>query len=345
MEIEVRENEIEDILALYPDFLKNILRLPGEILLIARQKLLPSGRLDLVFSHRNNLLLIELKVEPFKKSFVRQVCSYRADLKHLQSQGRFISGELLSYLLCPTITSAESRFSQQEDVEAVVYDPGVLLTDFYRRAPLDTRYFSVVPSDKGVWRIGLIHESLSLVPRTGRLREIAQERNLSSKTVGNQFRLAEELGLIFVDGGVFKLTSFGQEYLKARDDLAPIDTISSDQGSVIRKFILTNPFFSGATFGILTMVACIFELSKNTYPVPLEMLSRHFINAAGLHFHWNKDKAIGHGVRMYSNYAIDLGLIGRIGNSYFVTPSGLSFVLLLNMHKSIKFIEAIKSIR
>ena len=46
------------------------------------------------------------------------------------------------------------------------------------------------------------------------------------------------------------------------------------------------------------------------------------------------------GVRMYTNYAIDLGLVGKVGNNYFVTPCGLNFVLLLNMHKSLKLIES-----
>ena len=47
---------------------------------------------------------------------------------------------------------------------------------------------------------------------------------------------------------------------------------------------------------------------------------------------------------MYTNYEIDLGLVGKIGNNYFVTPSGLNFVLLLNMHKSLKLIENISRI-
>ena len=93
------------------------------------------------------------------------------------------------------------------------------------------------------------------------------------------------------------------------------------------------------TVGILTMAASIFELSKNTYPVPLDMVSPYFVAASGLRYRWTHGDAISHGIKMYSNYAIDLGLVGKIGNSYFVTPSGVNFVLLLNMHKSIKLIE------
>ncbi len=108
---------------------------------------------------------------------------------------------------------------------------------------------------------------------------------------------------------------------------------------MIRRFILSDPFFSGVTFGILTLVSSIFELSKNTYPVPLELVAPHFISAAGLNYRWDSEKAVQHGVRMYTNYSTDLGLIGKIGSNYFVTPSGLNFVLLLNMHRSLKLIE------
>jgi hypothetical protein len=122
------------------------------------------------------------------------------------------------------------------------------------------------------------------------------------------------------------------------------NALSTAQAELLRRFILERPFFSGVTVGILTLVGCVFELSKNTYPVPRPLLARHFIGAAGLHFRWSRDKAINRGVRMYSNYAAELGLVGKIGDGYFVTPSGLKFVLLLNMHKSLRFIENIDKI-
>jgi hypothetical protein len=196
----------------------------------------------------------------------------------------------------------------------------------------------------GVWRIGLTNESLALVADMAHPRQIANARGCSSKTVSNQLRLAEEVGLVRISRKGAELSSFGADFVKSRDAAAPADILSVEQAKLLRRFILSNPFFSGLTFGILTIVACVFELSKNTYPVPRNLLARHFINAAGLHFRWSKDKAINKGVRMYSNYAIELGLLGRVGNTYFVTPSGLQFVLLLNMHKSLKFIETIQAI-
>lgn len=189
-----------------------------------------------------------------------------------------------------------------------------------------------------------MNQSLYLLEEFSTAQQTATMRGVSSKTVGNQLRLAEELGLVTKSGRRFSLTPLGEQFVRARDLQIPISTISAEQAALLRKFILANPFFSGVSFGILTMAGCIFELSRNTYPVPLELVSRHFISAAGLRYRWDTTKAIDKGVRMYSNYAIDLGLVGKIGEHYFVTPGGLNFVLLLNMHKSLKLIENAKRI-
>ena len=69
--VEVRESEIEDIFAQYPLLLRGVLKLSHDIFLVARQKILPSGRLDLVYSHLSDLLLIELKVDSFVERPVR----------------------------------------------------------------------------------------------------------------------------------------------------------------------------------------------------------------------------------------------------------------------------------
>lgn len=338
---EVRESEIEDIFAQYPMLMRGVLELSHDVFLVARQKILPSGRLDLVYSHSSELILVELKVEPFRESFVRQVLDYKNDLDSLQSDGEFIQGTVNAVLLCSNVTTEQKMLADNDGVKAVSYDPGEVLVAFYRNAPLDARYLDVKPADHGVWRIGIINESLYLLKRHSTVGEVALERGLSSGTVGNQIRFAVELGLVERRGRHIHLSSRGEEYIEARDPLIPPNMLSADQATIIRKFILANPFHSGVTFGILTMASSIFELSKNTYPIPLEIVSSHFISSAGLRYRWDSDKAIDKGVRMYTNYAIDLGLVGKIGDKYFVTPSGLNFVLLLNMHKSLKLVESV----
>ena len=71
--VEVRESEIEDIFAQYPLLLGGVLKLSHDIFLVARQKILPSGRLDLVYSHLSDLLLIELKVDSLVKTRFEEV--------------------------------------------------------------------------------------------------------------------------------------------------------------------------------------------------------------------------------------------------------------------------------
>ena len=342
--IDVRESEIEDIFAQYPDQVRRVLNLSDDVFLVARQKILPSGRLDLVYSHLSELLLVELKVEAFQRSFVGQVLGYRNDLVSMQGKGQFPRGNVRPIILSPQVTRNDRQYAGQAGVDATTYDPGMVLSEFYRNAPLDVHYLSVQPSDVGVWRIGLANETVCMVKNYGTPQEIARHKGQSTRTIGNQLRLAEGLGLIVRSENRIRLSSHGERFVDVRDPITLSDVISHDQAAVVRDFLLSDPFFSGITFGIITLVGSTFELSKNTYPVPLELLARHFISAAGLSYKWDSEKAVRKGVRMYTNYAVDLGLVGKVGRHYYVTPSGLKFVLLLNMHKSLKLIEGVKTI-
>ncbi len=337
--VQIRESEVEDVFAQYPRMMKDALGLEAEIFLVARQMLLPSGRIDLMYSHRSELLLIELKVVPCRQTFIEQIAGYRADMVALQSRDDFIDGDIRSILLCPDSTQHLNREAERQDIRIATYSPEEILLEFYQHAPLDTRNLSITPADHGIWRIGIINQTLSLATEMHTTTELSASSGLSPKTIGNRMRFAAQLGLAQREGQVLKLTSAGADYVQARDPLLPDQVLSKSQAKMLRRLILADPFFSGVTFGILTMIECIFELSRNTYPVPIELVSDQFINTAGLHYRWNSEKAIKKGVQMYTNYAADLGLVGKIGDNYFVTPSGLEFVLLLSMHKSLRLVE------
>ena len=194
--VEVRESEIEDIFAQYPVLLRRALKLQNDIFLVARQMALPSGRLDLVYSHLSELLLIELKVETFQNSFIDQVLGYKSDLNVMQTEGLFLQGDVTAVLMCPDLTSADGLFADARGVRTIAYDPGDVLNDFYRNAPIDTRYISVQPTDHGIWRIGLINDTIYLLNDLPSISEIARARHLSPKTIANQIRFAAELGLV-----------------------------------------------------------------------------------------------------------------------------------------------------
>lgn len=56
----VKESQIEDVLATYPDILRELLNMSGEITLIGRQKILPSGnRIDLLFISGKEIMLVD----------------------------------------------------------------------------------------------------------------------------------------------------------------------------------------------------------------------------------------------------------------------------------------------
>ena len=97
--MEIRESQVEDILVNSPILAKSVLRLDEEPRLLGRQIILPSGRLDLLYAYRTQLLLVELKVEAFQKRFVQQVSSYLTDLGEFQRQRRLVQGTIKPYLL------------------------------------------------------------------------------------------------------------------------------------------------------------------------------------------------------------------------------------------------------
>ena len=68
-DIEIRESQIEDVLVSTPVLSQQILMLKDEPRILVRQMILPSGRLDLLYTYQTHLLLVELKVVPFRKSF------------------------------------------------------------------------------------------------------------------------------------------------------------------------------------------------------------------------------------------------------------------------------------
>ena len=68
--MDIREAQIEDILVSAPVLAKKILNLVDEPRLIGRQILIPSGRLDLLYTYQTKFLLIELKVTSFHNKFI-----------------------------------------------------------------------------------------------------------------------------------------------------------------------------------------------------------------------------------------------------------------------------------
>ena len=40
---------------------------------------------------------------------------------------------------------------------------------------------------------------------------------------------------------------------------------------------------------------------------------------------------------------LNWGLLGRVNNMFYLTPAGSSFILLLQLHKSVNFVDAMRA--
>jgi len=339
----VRESQIEDVLASCPDIAKEILGIKEELALLARQKVLPSGqRIDLLFVADSRLKLVELKVEKCISDFVYQVRDYRTELIELQNDNKLVAGDIDTFLLSPEIDQGQRDLCGSEGIIPCEYLPENVLDAFFARLRNFANFISLKPADHGLWHLNLSNRLLYALVKIMAREELAVETGLSASTVGSYLRLVKDLHLVESTGDKkYRLTDLGKKYVWCRDTKAPIGFISDEQAKTLQDFIIKDPFLSRTIFGIYTIVEVVFTLSKNTHPVPLDMVMDYFRKSSGKYFEWSTDKTITDGTKMYSNYATELGLIGRIGDKFYITPDGIRFVLLLQLHKAIKMVDAL----
>jgi predicted transcriptional regulator len=339
----VRESQIEDVLATYPDIAKEILGIKEELTLLARQKILPSGeKIDLLFVADSRIKLVELKVEKCKPEFIHQVKSYRDELIKLQTANKFIAGDIDAFLAAPEFSGEQEKACQEFGIVPCEYEPQKVLEAFFARLKKFANFITLKPADHGLWQLHLLNRLLYALSEEKVKKELAEETGLSVSTIGSYLRLAGDLHLIeTAKNKKYRLTDLGKKYVWSKDIKAPVEFISDEQSRTLQDFIIKDPFISRTVFGIYTMVETVFTLSKNTYPVPLDMVMNYFRESSGKHFEWSTRKTTLDGTKMYSNYATELGLIGRIGDKFYITPDGVKFILLLQLHKSIKVVDAL----
>ncbi|OGO52255.1 MAG: hypothetical protein A2148_06350 [Chloroflexi bacterium RBG_16_68_14] len=339
--VQIRESQVEDVLASFPHIAQRVLGLEESPQLVARQMAVPSGRLDLLYATGQTLTLVELKVESAKSEFITQVQHYLADLEELQSQARLLVAPIRPVLLCTWFSEGILQACKETGVEALAYSPEDVLGEYFRSLRPLAELISLRPTDLGLWNIHLIHRALYALEYAKTARTIAPRIRLSEKTVANHLRLADELRLVERDGNRFELSDLGTKYVDARNPDMPPAHLSEEQAAVLRGFIVKDPFATATIFGVYTMVEVVFNLARNGYPVPRELVISHFREATGKLFEWSEQKTAYHGTRMYSNYAIELGLLGRSGDHLYLTPDGIRFILLLQLHKSLKMIDVV----
>lgn len=341
--MKVRESQVEDVLATYPDLTKEVVGIHDDLTLLARQKLLPSGnRIDLLFVSGTRLKLLELKIGLFQKQFIDQVIQYKQELVQLQSDNKLVNGCIDAYLLCPSMTEVQKQECLNSSVCPVEYSPESVLDSFFARLSRQAGFIVLKPADHGLWAIHLLNRLLYAMGEAKEKKQLSSKLGLSESTIGSYLRFAQELHLVEKRNKDFVLTDLGKKYVRNRDSRAPEDYVSDEQTRILQEFIIKDPFASRVILGIYTMVEVVFTLAKNTYPVPLDMVNSNFRESSGKFFEWASPKSALDGTKMYSNYAIELGLIGRLGNKFYITPDGVRFILLLQLHKAMHIIDSLR---
>ena len=339
--MEIREKQIEDILVSSPTLMQKTFGLDEEPRLIGRQIIVPSGRLDMLYTYQKDLFLIELKVASFQKRFVKQVLDYKSDLQLYQKQGKLISGDIVPFLLMPHTSQNNREEIEAKGIILQEYNPEEILDFFYseRLRPITT-FSELKPVDVGIWNIHLINKFIYNLRETNSLNELQSIVGGSPKTLYNKIRFADELGLLNWSrkGDYIALTKLGEQYVDAKDQYLA-DTLSEDQAKLLKEHVMENPYESCIILGIASMVECVFTLSKTSYPVPLQLLEDYFSVYSGKSIEWQTPRAKMYGAKMYSNYAIDLGLLAKNDASVYLTPEGFKFVIQMQLHKSLKLMN------
>lgn len=342
--MEIRESQIEDILVSAPILTKNILDLEEEPRLLSRQMLTDSGRLDLLYAHRTDLLLLELKAVPFQKQFIRQLSGYLTDLLNLQRKGELLQGKIYPYLLVTQLTQAQSKTAAEGDIRCIVYDPEEVLNYFYNNMRPIALFTETKPIDIGIWNIHLIHKLLYQIEgHVNSVKELLKHMGGSPRTLYNKIKFASELRLIHwsPNKDAISLTNLGQQYCETKGNFLP-SRLSEGQAALITSLVMRNPYESSIILGIASAVEAVFALAKNNYPVPMDNMMAYFTFHAGKHFDWKTDKAKYNATRMYSNYATDLGLLAKTHDKLYLTPEGVRFTVHMQLHKGLKLVESMK---
>jgi len=339
--VEIRETQIEDILVSSPYLAKKILNLEDEPKLIGRQMILPSGRLDMLYTYKTDFLLLELKIATFQKKFIQQVLDYKNDLIEFQKKGKLLKGDIIPYLILPKINEKNIKIAENEGIKCLEYNPEEVLKYFYseKLRPI-TAFVEIKPIDIGVWNIHLINKFIYELQKTNSIKELRNIYEGSQKTLYNKIKFANELNLIIwtPNGDYIALSDMGKKYVNA-NEISSQDRLNEEQANLVKKYVMQNPYASSIVLGIASLVESVFALSKNTYPVPITQLIEYFTYHSGKIYDWQTDKAKFHGAKMYSNYAIDLGLVAKTDNHIYLTPEGFKFVIQMQLHKSLKLMD------
>lgn len=337
----VSEKIIEDILTADKSILAEILSVSAaDLSLIARQKIITSGKLDLLYLFNDELFLIELKVVDFYAEIIEQINGYHSDLKVLQKKNKLIHSDIRKIIVVTNAKPSAYRDCENENIQLITYSPEEVLSKFYENFKELSHFLTIQSGDYGMVRLGLLNSTLKFLGDGLSIDEISRKENRSIKTIRNRISVAQLLNLVAKFRNEYFLTDLGNQFNELRDVID--DRLSQKQQEILANFVIENPFYSSITFTIFTLIETVFVLSKNTYPVPKNAVKDYFVKSVGKTTTWRTDRARETATYIFSNYACELEFLVKINNQFYITPKGIRAILLLQLNRSIKLIESRK---
>jgi len=338
----ISEKIIEDILTSDKSILAEVLGFSqSDLSLIARQKILSQGKLDLLYLYNDELLLIELKVVSFYRHIVDQINGYYDDLIDLQNQNKLIKANIKKIILVINAKESDYYECEKHKISIVIYSPENILKKFYENFKEMSHFLTIKSGDYGMVRLGLLNSTLKYLSEGLNLEKISAFDNRSIKTINNRISVALLLNLVAkFKHNYYFLTDLGNQFVEIRENID--DRLSQGQIELLSNFVKENPFYSSITYTIFSLIETVFVLSKTNYPVPKESVKDYFVKSVGKMTTWKTDKSRETATYIFSNYATELEFVAKINNHFYITPKGIQAILLLQLNRSIKLIESRK---
>ncbi len=338
----ISEKMIEDILSADKSILAEILSAnPANLSFIARQKILKTGKLDLIYLHEDELLLIELKIGAFCSDIICQINAYFKDLQDLQTQHKLINVEIRKFILVTEARTEDIERCKENSITLLTYKPEFVLSKYYENFKELSYFLKIQSGDYGMVRLGLLNPILQILAQGKNIKDICTIENRSEKTVRNRLSVATLLGLVAKFKQEYFLTDLGNALLDAGGGMVD-DRLNDKQIELLSDFVKENPFHSSITYTIFSIVESVFVLAKNVYPVPKDAVQDYFVKSVGKGETWKTDRARETATYIFSNYACELEFLAKVANHFYITPKGIQAILLLQLNRSLKLIKSQK---
>jgi hypothetical protein len=302
------------------------------------KKIVSSGKLDMLYLHKDEMLLVELKVVPFYKEVIIQINNYEADLILLQNQNKLINSKIRKIIVVTDARENDYKICKENNIELIVYKGEVILSKYYENFKELSSFLKIQSGDYGVVRLGLIKNTLSYLGQGVSLKEICNLENKSEKTIRNKISIAQLLNLVSKFKNSFFLTELGTRFVDVGENIVD-DRLNQEQIELLSNFLKENPFYSSVTYTVFSLIESVFVLSKNSYPVNKDAVKDYFVKSVGKTETWRANKSKETATYIFSNYACELEFLARVNNEYYITPKGIQAILLLQLNRSIKLIE------